>query len=333
MVDVQQQNGDYKGVPVRFTKLTAAATVPVLALLTGATVWGLIWYPYRVLAAAGVTGVVAVTLTYAAALALGAAVLRVPPSQRRVSALLVLIALSAGWCNIGFTLAVIYGDVMRVVLLFYLAPVWTVLCARVLLGERLTAAGYGLMLLAMAGAVIMLWDPRLGWPLPRSAAEWGGLSAGVMFAVSNVLARKSTGYAVETKTLAVLAGCSVVGALCLLFDPPPSPIAAPALGQGSLLFLLAVVLLSVNVAVQYGLTQIAANRAIAIYLFELVVTALSAWLLAGETLTPGEWCGGALIVIAGVWSERMGDAAPPSPDAVAGGGRSRQVLKKRRWPL
>jgi drug/metabolite transporter (DMT)-like permease len=241
--------------------------------------------------------------------------------RRRASAtpspLLVSIALSAGWCNIGFTLAVIYGDVMRVVLLFYLAPVWTVLFARVLLGERLTAAGYGLMLLAMSGAMIMLWDPRMGLPLPRSLAEWGALSAGAMFALSNVLVRRSTGYPIETKTLAVLAGCTAIGALAMLFDPPRAATGAHVLEQALLLFLLAVVLLSVNVAVQYGLTRIAANRAIVIYLFELVVAAVSTWLLVGETLALNEWCGGALIIMAGVLSERIGGTTPPSPDAAA----------------
>ena len=34
------------------------------------------------------------------------------------------------------------GDVVRVVLLFYLMPLWTVLLARVVLHERLTAGGW-----------------------------------------------------------------------------------------------------------------------------------------------------------------------------------------------
>ena len=75
-----------------------------------------------------------------------------------------------------------------------------------------------------------------------------------------------------------------------------------------LLSLLALVILSVNFAVQYGLTRVSANRAIVIYLFELVVTAVSAWLLAGEALTVKEWCGGAMIIAAGLLSERLGGA-------------------------
>ena len=50
--------------------------IPVTALLTGATVWGVIWYPYRVLEHAGVGGAVATTLTYAGALLLGLVCLR-----------------------------------------------------------------------------------------------------------------------------------------------------------------------------------------------------------------------------------------------------------------
>ena len=82
--------------------------------------------------------------------------------------------------------------------------------------------------------------------------------------------------------------------------------------DAGLLLLVAVVIFSVNVAVQHGLTNVSANRAIVIYLFELVVAALSAWLLAGEALTPKDWCGGAMIIAAGLLSERIA-AHPAAP--------------------
>jgi drug/metabolite transporter (DMT)-like permease len=43
--------------------------------------------------------------------------------------MLLLIALVAGGCNLGYVLATVHGEVMRVLLLFYLAPLWTVLLA------------------------------------------------------------------------------------------------------------------------------------------------------------------------------------------------------------
>jgi hypothetical protein len=50
-------------------------------------------------------------------------------------------------------------------------------------------------------------------------------------------------------------------------------------------------------------------------LFEIVVTALSAWLFAGETPGPREWAGGACIVLASAlssWVHRT-KALPPDP--------------------
>jgi len=285
--------------------------MPVAGLLTGAIVWGLIWYPYRALDHAGVSGALAATLTYAGAFALAAVLLCWRQIRPHLSWLLVAIGLSAGWANIGFTLAVIYGDVMRVVLLFYLAPVWTVLFARLLLNERLTAPGYGLMLLAITGALVMLWQPQLGWPLPRSMAEWIGLSAGIMFALSNVLVRMTARVAIELRVLAVFGGCGAIGAICILFGSPAPAAWSQVLDQTALLTLLSVVIFSVNVAVQFGLARVGANRAIVIYLFELVITAIAAWLLADELLTLKEWCGGALIIVAGLLSDRLGAAPEP----------------------
>ena len=279
--------------------------MPVLGLLAGASVWGLIWYPYRALEHAGISGELAATVTYAGALALGAVLFRRELGRGRMSWLLAGIGLSAGWANIGFTIAVVYGDVMRVVMLFYMAPLWTVLFARLLLGEQLVAAGYCLMAFACAGAIVMLWQPRMGWPLPRSAAEWLGMSAGLAFALSNVLARRADAIGIPLKVLAVFAGGGIIGSICLLFSKPDIAALTPSLASVMLLLLLAVVLLSVNVAVQHSLVQLSASRAIVIYLFELVVTAVSAWLLAGEVLTAQEWCGGAMIVAAGLLSGRI----------------------------
>ncbi len=288
--------------------------MPVAALLTGATVWGLIWYPYRLLEQAGVNGALATVWTYAGALVIGVVLLR---PRLHISWMLAAIALSAGWANVGFTIAVVYGDVMRVVLLFYLAPAWTILFARLLLGEKLSGAGYALMLFAFLGALVMLWQPVIGWPVPRTAAEWLGLSAGGMFALSNVLIRQSAHIEIELKVLAVFLGGIVAGLGCVAAAPATVTVWAPAMEQTLMLCLLAVVIFAVNMAAQYGLTHISSNRAIVIYLFELVVTALSAWLLAGEVLTFREWCGGVMIVVAGLLSGTLGGAPAGEVNASA----------------
>jgi len=61
--DTMTQRSDYR----------AGRFAAVGALLAGATVWGLIWYPYRKLELASLSGSMATTLTYAVALCFGIA--------------------------------------------------------------------------------------------------------------------------------------------------------------------------------------------------------------------------------------------------------------------
>ena len=172
--------------------------VAVSCLLTGALEWGLIWYPYRALQTAGVGGALASFLTYFVALLRGLFLFRGRRSQLRQSPwMLAALALAVGLCNLGYVLAMIHGEVVRVMLLFYLAPLWTMVLARVLLGEKAGPAGYPIIALSLvprpissllstsAGAtgsgVPCWWSPPVfcagtcvpgGWK-PQRRADWG----------------------------------------------------------------------------------------------------------------------------------------------------------------
>ena len=286
-------------------------TVAITSLLTGATVWGLIWYPYRVIEAAGLDGVSASLITYLVALVFGVIAFRATLRTARFSWWLPAIALAAGGCNIGYVLAILHGEVMRVLLLFYLSPLWTVLLSRVLLKEHLTRDGAKVIALSLAGAVIMLWHPRLGFPWPDNLAEWIGLAAGICFALQNVLIRKTVALSIELKSIAVFAGVIVLGLILMPFEPASS---ISGLGnlEWTILIVTGIVLLVVNVVVQFGLMRLPANQAIVIYLFELVVAAISSWLLAGETMGLREWIGGAMIITASVFSGKLEQKAASS---------------------
>ncbi|WP_143188406.1 DMT family transporter, partial [Burkholderia ubonensis] len=66
-----------------------------------------------------------------------------------------------------------------------------------------------------------------------------------------------------------------------------------------------VTMASNNLLVQYGLARVPANRASIIMLFEIVITALSAWVFANELPGAREWAGGACIVLATLLSSRV----------------------------
>ena len=283
----------------------AKNTVALVSLLTGATIWGLIWHPYRVLEGMAVSPALAATLTYFVAFLLGFPLFRRQLASFRPSWMMALIGLVAGGCNLGYVLATVHGEVMRVLLLFYLAPLWTVLLARLLLNEKVSPGGTAVIALSLAGAIVMLWQPSLGMPLPEKGAEWLGLAAGFLFAFANVLIRKAHDLSIEVKSMAVFAGVVTVGVCVLPFEP--SPVVLPPMAGWLLIGVIGVVLLATNLFVQYGLMHTPANQAIVIFLFELVVAALASWLLAGEAMTLQEWIGGAMIVAASLFSGKLAE--------------------------
>lgn len=279
----------------------------ISGLLSGAVVWGLIWYPYRLLAEAGIPGSLSSLLTYIVALALGLSFFRGAFSRIFQSGWLpILIGVSAGWTNLAYVLAVIDGEIMRVLLLFYLSPFWTVIFAHLLLREKPILAGYAVMALSLAGAVVMLWRPEFGLPLPQNRAEWLGLSAGLMFALSNVLARKAHHLDVQTKSVSVWGGVALLSLAPLLWAPSEATSLVTLAWSGWLwLLIIGVAIFCITLTVQFGLAHTPANQAIVIFLFELVVAAISSYFLAGEAMSAQEWLGGAMIVAASLFSGKL----------------------------
>ncbi len=280
---------------------------PIAGLFSGALTWGLIWYPARILQGAGITGELLTFVTYFIPLCLGLVFFGKSLSHaRRHPWILLLIGLSAGWANLAYVLGVIHGEVMRVLLLFYLAPVWTLLLARFFLREKPRLLGYIIMLVSLCGALLILWKKNAGFPLPQNGAEWLGLSAGIMFAVSNVAARAAPEIDIFAKSLSVWAGVSLLALLVLLYQPAIAGTWYPvATGIWIWLVIIAALMFLVTLAVQFGLAHIPANQAIIIFLSELVVGAISSYYLAGETLGLREWIGGAMILSATLFSGRL----------------------------
>lgn len=284
----------------------------VAGILSGALVWGMIWYPYRVLQETGVTGPLATLITYALALLCSAFMLpRVWRELRvyykvRAGWWAVALVLSAGWANLGYVLAMLHGEVMRVLLLFYLAPLWTILFSYWLLGERLNRYGYLVIALSFSGAAIMLWEPQRGLPLPQNISEWIGLSAGMSFALSNVVSRRAAHLSVEAKSWSVLLGTVLLTAPLSWWQGGWQVHLSGMDAQTWLLLgLLGVVLCATGFAVQYGVTHMLSNRAMLLFLFELVIAAISSYYLANEAMQLRDWIGALLIVSASLLSGKL----------------------------
>jgi len=272
-----------------------------------ALTWGVSWWPFRQLQTLGLHPLWATVLIYA--LAVLAITAWRPTAWRdlwRTRSLWWLV-LAAGTTNATFNWGVTVGDVVRVVLLFYLMPLWAVLLARWLLHERLTRAAALRVLLALVGAAVVLWPAGAGWPLPRTLAELLGVLGGFTFALNNVMLRREAHRPEAARALAMFLGGAVVSALIALAlsgtHQVPLP---PALAPGWVLGALAMgaAFLVGNAALQYGAARLPANVTAVVMITEVLFASVSAVLLGAGTITPALALGGALIVGATLLSAR-----------------------------
>ncbi len=271
--------------------------MPVLGLLFAASMWGLIWYPLRLLEDNGLNGLWASALMYCGTLVVAIPVLwRGWHEWKQQPWLFFFMALATGWTNIAFILAVLDGNVVRVLLLFYLSPLWATLLGVMFLGEKLSSRSYLILLIAMVGAVIMLWNTSLGFPAPQDSADWLALSSGVAFAVTNVLIHKLEQATVMVKTATGWLGVILIAFIMILYRDIPLQVTAPVIAGAWLLGALVMTLM--NIAVVFGVSYMPVHRSAVILLFEIVVGAVSSLLLTNEVITMREWVGGGMVVLA-----------------------------------
>ena len=285
-----------------------AAALAAAALVFNAFSWGVSWWPFRWIASQGLHPLWSTTMIFAFAVAvLSVARPKAWAELLRTPSLWVLV-LASGTTNACFNWAVTTGDVVRVVLLFYLMPLWAVMLARLLLGERLTQLAGLRVLMALAGAAIVLWPAEgSGWPLPQTLPEWLGLLGGFSFALNNVMLRHQAHRTEGARALAMFAGGTLVaGTLALLLGAQGLVLAPPPPAWGWMLGALGLALwfLLANLALQYGASRLPANATAVVMISEVFFASASAVVLGAGHLDATLLAGGTLIVIAALLAAR-----------------------------
>ena len=274
--------------------------LPIFSLLFGAFVWGIIWYPYRLMANAGVSGIYSSFYVFILTIAIALPYFFITKKKVSIwSKDFWLLALVAGYTNISYVLAVIDGEVVRVMLLFYLSPVWTIFLAHFMLNEDTQKRHYIAVFISLIGAFIMFWEPGYLIHLD-SKSDWLALSSGLGFAITNVMTRKHEHMTVNQKALAIWLGVIVVAMICIMFNKnalPTLDFFRPV--DAAIMMAISLSLFLSTLLVQFGVTQIKAVEASSFFLFEIVVAAISSYFLVGESIAFNEWLGG-IFIIAGV---------------------------------
>ncbi len=277
----------------------------VAALLLNALVWGVSWWPFRQLEQAGLHPLWATALIYWFAVV---CVLMVRPYAWRAFAgqpTLWLLALASGFTNIGFNWAVTVGDVVRVVLLFYLMPAWAVLLAWRILGEKPQLTAVLRLGLGLIGVLLVLKKPDAVWPMPESLPDYLALIGGLSFALTNILLRKLRYMPSESRMMGMFGGGAVLATLMALWGGQGGWVPAiPPMQLAWLLFALGLALafLLGNLALQYGAARLRSANTSLIMLSEIVFASLSAVWLGAATLDVRTVFGALLIFAAAVWA-------------------------------
>ena len=270
------------------------------ALMINALVWGLSWWPFRKLQDLGLHPLWSTALIYVAAAVFVLAWRPLAWRQWLAHPGLWLLMVAAGMTNVGFNWAVSIGDVVRVVLLFYLMPAWSIVLAWPLLGERPTRAALLRLLLALAGVVIVLKSPDSPWPLPHSAADWLAVGGGLSFALTNILLRRHGHTPSEGRMLAMFGGGAIMASAAAALGMALGMVPAPSLGEGGWPIALGLCLafLVSNLALQYGAARLVASTTALVMLTEILFASVSSALMGAAEMDGRTWLGGGLIIAA-----------------------------------
>ena len=185
------------------------------------------------------------------------------------------------------------GEIAKVVVLFYLCPIWGTIFAKIFLGNKLTLKRLLSIILGIIGLEIMVGIEK-GIIFPTSIVEWIALSAGLSWAMGMTLfhlAKSTSGF--EKTALTALIIPFVFLALCLVPDGrtlemPNQLISVNVIYLWMVLF--AVVWLLPSILLTYFSVEILDPGRINILLaFEVAFGFISASLLTNEIICPREY--------------------------------------------
>lgn len=186
-----------------------------IAIVVGGALWGLIWIPIRAIEQAGLPGAWAGFSLYLAAVTLMIPVL-VLLRARPLAHLAVLIpcGLLTGCAFSLYSTSLVLTDVIRSVLLFYLSPIWSTLLGIAFLGERLTPARIGALVLGLGGLIVIMGVGAFG--RAPNLGDVLALISGISWALGSFFLYRAGTVAVTEQVFAFVFGALVVTGLTLL---------------------------------------------------------------------------------------------------------------------
>lgn len=286
---------------------------PVLLTLGSAILWGLWWMPIRWIEGMGLSGAQASIICNAGAALAIAAYIVIARVRPRVTARTVLGAALIGAAFASYSVALTLSDVVRVILLFYLAPAWGKIIEWAFLGQPWHAVSSVTLTLSLAGAWLVLGGDvslssiNAGDALALfSGAAWA-IGAALVFSDGRATASALTLATAVWAMLLSLAFAWVTGEALPSIASAPAMLASLALGAVYLLPIIAISL--------WGAQRLSPALLSFLFTLEIVSGVVSGVLLLDEPFGLWRLSGGALIIGAALIEAfaalRKATVAPP----------------------
>ncbi|NQV44114.1 MAG: DMT family transporter [Rhodospirillales bacterium] len=199
-----------------------------ISVILAAGFWGLFWIPIRALDEQGISAAWATVLFHALPF-----ILMLPVAVWRWKKLvqggwiLIVLGFFLGLAIALYATAYLFSDVVRVLLLYYLLPVWATLLGRVMLNEPITRPRMVAIALGLSGmlAILGIGD---GIPWPRNLGDWMALAGGMLWAFGSVLTKDDETNGPVEITFCFF-GFATAASLALLLVPQLAGLTVPSM--------------------------------------------------------------------------------------------------------
>ena len=270
-----------------------------LACLYAGAVWGLFWIPLRALEEAGINGlwITVVYFLIPTICLIPVVILRWQHVKEGGVSLQITTMLSGGALLL-YSTSIVYTDVVRAILLFYLTPIWATILARIFLGDLITPSRVIAMVLAILG-MLTIFGLGARFPIPQNIGDWLGIGSGFLWAVAMVRIRKSESHSAIELTAGFFQWSLIFssGAAFLLAPSQMPDIEQILPALPLLLIFTALLVLPGTYASLLGPKYLSPGIVGLLFMTEIIVGAISVALLAGEPFGIRELIG--VLLIAG----------------------------------
>jgi len=268
----------------------------VIVLAISSMGWGLTWLPIKYLNEMGLDSLHLTLIAFASgALLFSPWLFKQYGYWKSSIGVMLMVALAGGIANAAFQTAIAHGEVIRVMILFYMLPVWSVLGGRIFLKEKIDRMRMIAVVLSLAGAAIILDVKNTSWH-GISYIDVLAILSGMGLAATNILFRFTQNIPVLSKVAVMFMGCTVLIGISLSLTSETKNLPESQMAISLAVLYGAVWLATITTGTQWAVTQMEAGRSAIIIVMELVVAVVSSAIILSADLGANEIIGGFMVL-------------------------------------